>query len=270
MSPIKPLATVEVLQNNTLVGTAQTQANGSWSFSPPALAKGTYTFSARLNGTVSNSWTIQVDTDQMNLTAPHFRNATNAGGGREEINYYAHEGDGFVEIPNYGMKAGDTVRVSWVGRRVTYNSEIQTVANPLVPLVFKISMYDVIDCIGVNAAITYTVVRPPSVDPQRSATLNLSVMGHVGAIAAPTINSPDNNNIRVQFVDDYYSAQVRFIGLTTVESPVREFHGNYLNFTIDANWRAANRGKPVLFNYSLKRFGNDSIFYSQILRVENL
>ncbi|MGA9220270.1 MAG: hypothetical protein WBZ57_03640, partial [Pseudomonas graminis] len=32
----------------------------------------------------------------------------------------------------------------------------------------------------------------------------------------------------------------------------------------------ANRGRPVLFNWSLKRFGNSQIFYSQILRVNDL
>lgn len=245
------------------------QANGTWSYQPPALAQGPHIFTAHANGQMSNNWVIGVGAEQMNLTPPHFRLATSAGPNREQINYYAHEGDGWVEIPDYGRRTGDTVRLSWVGRRVTVNSEIHTVTNPASPIVFKISMYEVIDCIGVNVSMSYTVVRAPA-GPSTSQAMSLSVYGHVGAIEAPTINSPDNNNIRVQFRDDYYSAQVRFIGLTTVESPIQQFHGNYINFPINAVWRDQNRGRVVLFNWSLKRFGNNQIFYSQILRVNNL
>lgn len=262
--------TVEIRDNNiVLANNVPIKADGSWSFLTSTLAPGAHTFTAHADGQMSNNWVISVGTSQMDLRAPHFRGATGVGQNREEINYYAQEGDGFVEIPDYGMNPGDTVRLTWVGRRVTVQSEIQTVANPPRPLVFKISMYEIIDCIGVNATMTYTVVRAPA-GPSTSQSMSLSVFGHVGAIDAPTINSPNNNNIRVQFAQNYYSAQVRFIGLTTVESAVREFHGDYINFAINETWRAQNRGKPVLFNYSLKRFDNTQIFYSQILRVNNL
>lgn len=271
MSDNALLATsVEIRDNNVIIApNVPVQANGTWSYQPTALAQGLHVFTAHANGQTSNNWEIGIGAEQMNLTPPHFRLATSAGPNREEINYYAHEGDGFVEIPDYGMRQGDTVRLTWVGRRVTVNSEIQTVANPPVPLVFKISMYEVIDCIGVNATMTYTVVRGAA-GPSTSQPMSLSVSGHVGAIEAPTINAPDNNNIRVQFRDDYYSAQVRFIGLTTVESPIQEFHGNYINFAINEAWRSQNRGRLVLFNYSLRRFGDTQTFYSQILRVNSL
>ncbi|WP_456292004.1 Ig-like domain-containing protein [Pseudomonas sp. AK106] len=272
MARLPPTAgSVQVLDNGVPLGTATLQADGTWSLPAAGLAQGTHTFTARVDGVISNPWTVNIQqNNEMNLVEPHFKNATSAGNGREQINYYAYEGDGYVEIPAYGALNGDTVRVSWVGRSVTIDSEIQTVTNPAIPLVFKISMYEVIDCIGVNATIKYTVVRPPSNEVHRSLALSLTVMGHSGAIAAPTINSPDNNNLRVQFATDYYSAQARFIGLTTVESPIKQFNGNYINFTIDQTWLNANRGRPVLFNWSLKRFGNSQIFYSQILRVNDL
>jgi hypothetical protein len=261
---------VEIRDNNVVIApNVPVLANGTWNYQPPALTPGPHVFTAHADGQLSNNWVISVGTEQMNLTPPHFRLATSVGPNREEINYYAHEGDGSVEIPDYGRRVGDSVRLTWVGRRVTVQSEIQTVTDPAVPIVFKISMYELIDCIGVNATLTYTVVRAPA-GPSTSQSMSLSVFGHVGAIEAPTINSPDNNNIRVQFRDDYYSAQVRFIGLTTVESPIREFHGNYINFPINETWRSQNRGRLVLFNYSLRRFGNTQIYYSQILRVNNL
>jgi hypothetical protein len=270
MMSIKIQETIEIRDNGTVLGTVQTQPDGSWIYPTPALAEGAHTFTAHTNGQLSNAWNINIADDSLNLVAPHFRAATSAGPDREEINYYAHAGDGYVEVPDYGMKTGDTVRVSWVGRRVTSNSELQTVGNPAALQPFKISMYEIIDCIGVNAAISYTVVRSPNTVPFQSLSLSLSVFGHSGVVEAPTINSPDNNNLRIQFREDYYSAQVRFIGLTTVESSIREFHGNDLNFPIDAAWSSSNRGRPVLFNWSLKRFGNDNIYYSQVLRVNNL
>lgn len=264
-------ASVNVFDNGLPLGTATVQTDGTWELPVQGLATGPHTFMALANDVISNSWMINVEqNNEMNLTAPHFKNATAAGNDREQINYYVNEGDGYVEIPAYGAQIGDTVRVSWVGRSITIESEIQTVTTPAVPLIFKISMYEVIDCIGANATIRYTVVRPPSTEVHTSLALSLTVMGHSGVIAAPTINRPDNNNLRVQFVSDYYSAQARFIGLTTVESPIKKFDGSYINFPIDEAWLNANRGRPVLFNWSLKRFGNSQIFYSQILRVSNL
>lgn len=272
MASLQPKAgSVQVLDNGAPLGTALIQADGTWNLPAAGLAQGTHTFTARVDGVTSNPWTVNIQqNNEMNLVAPHFKNATTAGNGREQINYYAYQGDGYVEIPAYGALSGDTVRVSWVGRSITIDSEIQTVTNPAIALVFKISMYEVIDCIGANATIRYTVVRPPSNEVHESLALSLTVMGHSGAIAAPTINRPDNNNLRVQFVSDYYSAQARFIGLTTVESPLKQFNGTYINFPIDLAWRSANRGRPVLFNWSLKRFDNSQIFYSQVLRVDNL
>jgi hypothetical protein len=260
--------TVQIQRNGTPLANVPVQNNGSWTYTPTGLTPGPHVFTAHVGNSNSNQWSVNVQDDQMNLVMPNFKNATAVGGNRQEINYYAHEGDGFVQIPDYRAQVGDTVRVSWVGRRITVNSEIQTVVNPAVGLEFKISMYELIDCIGVNATITYTVGRGGQV--YTSESLTLSVFGHVGAIEAPTINSPTNNNIRVQFREGYYTAQVRFIGIDTVESAIREFHGNYINFTIDAAWANRNRGLPVLFNYSLKRFDDSKIYYSQVLRVNNL
>jgi hypothetical protein len=265
---VRRIESVQLRDNGTPIGSVTSLPDGSWSYTSTGLSPGQHVFTAHVGNTVSNQWTVNVQDDQMNLVRPNFKNATAAGGNRQEINYYAHEGDGFVQIPDYHAQVGDTVRVSWAGRRITINSETQTVVNPAVGLEFKISMYELIDCIGVNATITYTVGRGGQV--YTSDSLILSVSGHVGAIEAPTINSPTNNNIRVQFREGYYTAQIRFIGINTVESAIREFHGDYINFTIDAAWADQNRGLPVLFNYSLKRFDDSKIYYSQVLRVNNL
>ena len=263
--------TVQIWRNNNQIAEVVVDANGSWTYGPtPDLPLGPHVFTAHAGANRSDPWTVQVE-EEMNLTRAHFRNATPAPGDpdRELIDYYAHEGDGYVEIPLYGMKVGDEVEGSFSGR-VHTQRDVFTVTNESTQVVFKISMYNIIDSIHSNATITYTVKRDGVT--HTSVSRILTITGYSGYIEAPTINSPTNNNIRVQFEAGYYTAQVRFIGKPgdTVESAIREFHGNYINFTIDPAWAARNRGLPVLFNYSLKRFDDDRIFYSQVLRVDNL
>lgn len=262
---------VQILDNGNPIGTVTTQADGTWSYPAAGLVPGPHRFTAAVKAATSNPWTVNVEQSiPMKLVAPHFKNATLVGADREQINYYDHDGDGYVEIPAYGAQIGDTVRLSWVGRNITIESEIQTVTNPATALIFKISMYEVIDCIGANATIRYTVVRPPSTEVHTSLALSLTVMGHSGAVQAPEINRPDNNKLTIQFATDYYTAQARFIGLTTVESGYMSFHGKAVEIYIDQTWLNANRGRPVLFNWSLKRYDNPKIFFSQLLRVDNL
>lgn len=262
--------TVEIFDKSTRLGTADVDANGNWRFDTSALEVGGHIFRAQAGEAQSTAWNLTVSASDLTLPLPHIRNANLVAEAREQINYYAHQGSAFVEIPDYGMQPGDTVRVEWVGRKKSFRTEVKTVENPPKPIFFEISMYEVIDCIGTNATIKYTVLRPPAGKVNSSPSLILTVNGHVGAITAPTINTPDNNNILVQFQNGYYSAAVRFIGLTTVESSTKRFEGKYIDFPINAAWLNANRGQSVLFNYSLKLFDNQEIFYSQILRVANL
>jgi hypothetical protein len=264
--------TVQIKRNNIQIAEVPVDANGSWTYGPtPELPPGQHVFTAHAGDKQSAPWTVQVVEEEMNLTRAHFRNATPAPGDpdRELIDYYAQQGDGYVEIPLYGMKVGDEVEGSFSGRVHTQH-DVFTVTNESTQVVFKISMYNIIDAIHFNATITYTVKRNGVTHTSTSRILTIT--GYSGYIEAPTINSPTNNNIRVQFEVGYYTAQVRFIGKPgdTVESAVRKFDGNDINFTIDPAWAARNRGLPVLFNYSLKRFDDDRIYYSQILRIDNL
>lgn len=268
------IQTVQIFDNNILRGTVQSLADGRWTFPTPVLTQGIHVFTARASGVTSNLWSINIQDEQLNLLVPHFENSRLVGPNREEIDYYQQEGDGFVQVQVSTLRPGDTVGVSWVGRRVTYNSEIQTVSNPPVPMRFKISQYEIIDCIGENAAISYTVVRPPSTTPITSPTLNLTIQGNRFAIEAPTL-STSHDNLRVwkqgQF-NNNSTARVRAIGISTWQSDIEYFNNQpYLNFTINPALIAENRGRPVLFNYSLKINPGDSIiYYSQILRVDRL
>lgn len=64
----EPNATVTVLQNGTSIGTAQTDAQGNWNFTPAPLADGTYAFTASATsaggvaGPPSPAFTLTVDT----------------------------------------------------------------------------------------------------------------------------------------------------------------------------------------------------------------
>lgn len=266
--------TVTIWSKNSKLGTAEIADDGSWRFPIPVLEPGEHIFRSVTGGVQSASWTVTVVGNEASLEVPHFRNASNAGLNLEEIDYYVYQGDGFVEIPDSGMQPGDTVWVTWSGRNITFDSEIQTVANPPVPLVFLISQYDVIDCIRANVSIHYTVKKKNSEDVRKSVTLGLKVLGHSFDILAPSL-SDSHNNLRVYRQTQYNAnstARVRAIGISTWQGEVEYFKdAPYLNFAIDAAWLEENKGKLVLFNWSLRINRDDEkILYSQTLRIDSL
>jgi hypothetical protein len=269
--------TVQIRRNNIQVAVVPVNADGSWTYGPtPDLPLGLHVFTAHVGDKQSAPWTVNVQENEMRLTAPHFRDAASVGANAEEINYYIHssdgEGDGYIEIPDYGAQPDDTVRVEWVGRNFTYHSEIQRVVNPAVMPVFKISQYEIIDCISDNAGISYTVQRLPGA-PQTSVSQNLRVQGNPFVVRAPTLGSA-HDNLRVWLQADFNensTARVRAIGLTTWQSDIQYFNNEpWLNFPIPQTWIAENRGRPILFNWSLRlNPGQTNSYYSQIGR-ENI
>lgn len=263
---------VQIWDKGTCLGVAEIK-DGKWKFTGSELSPGEHIFRAVVSTIQSSPRTVNIEA-AVDLKAPHFRNADSIAPGAEAINYYNHQTDGVVEIPDYGMQPGDTVRVSWKGRNITYHSEIQTVADPPTRLAFKISKYEVIDCINNSAVISYTLKRPPDPNTRESSALRLKVDGHDFDLGPLTISS-HHDNLRAYKQEQFNSsstARVRGVGTTTWESESVPFNQDeYLNFLIDPSWIEVNKEKPVIFNWSLRlNKGDTDIYFSQILRVGEL
>lgn len=267
---------INIYDGEALLGTATSNGN-TWSFTAQNLPLGLHTITARSATMRSNEWRITVAEETMNLLAPHVREASQVGGNSERLDYYQVNDDIHCIVPDYTMRSGDTVKVYWVGRNITIASSPQTVANPPSLQPFPISKYEVIDAIGHNASLYYTVERPASTQTFTSLSLALAVEGHSFQVDAPTINS-GHDNLRVQRQTQFNNnstAGVRAIGAGGDEwsEDITPVFGNdpYLNFKLDPAWLARNRGKPAVFNCSVRvNPGDPHYLFSQLLRVPSV
>ncbi|MCF7537486.1 hypothetical protein [Pseudomonas petrae] len=267
---------INIYDGEALLGTATSTGN-TWSFTAQNLPLGLHTFTARSTTGRSNEWRITVTEEAMNLVVPHVREATSVADNRERLDYYQVNDDIHCIVPDYNMKIGDTVKMYWVGRTITIGSTLQTVGNSLSLQPFPISKYEVIDVIGHNASIYYTVKRPPSTETFTSLTLLLTVDGHSFQVNAPTLNA-GHDNLRVQKQTQFNNSStvgVRAVGAegdewSADDMPV--FGSNpYLNFTIDPSWLMRNKGKPAIFNCSVRVNPADPHYlFSQLLRVASV
>jgi hypothetical protein len=280
-----PKATVEVFDGTTSLGVAT--LNGStWTLAVSKLSLGVHRLSARSATATSSQWTLTVTEKEeyMNLTPATVLEAHSITDNSQRIDYYLDVNNSGLEtihviVPDYNMKTGDSVKVKWLGRgNHEENSPTQTVGNPPSLQPFAISKYEVIDVIGFNASIGYSVKRPPSDTLHQSPVLRLAVEGHAGTIVAPTINA-DHNNLRVQKAqfNSNSTAAVRCIGGNSdsdVWSSDDTTFGSasYLNFSINNNWLARNRGRSVKFDWSVRVNPGDGHNYkfSQLLRIPSL
>ncbi|HXR00906.1 MAG TPA: hypothetical protein VN798_10995 [Pseudomonas sp.] len=263
---------VEIWDGRNRLGVADVTGS-SWTFTTSEpLSPGTYALTAASGAEFSRAWNITVAEQQLDLKHPSVLRAVSGPNNTATLNYYPANENAQVIVPDYNMKTDDTVMVHWEGRNdFKFNTQIQTVGSPPTLKPFVISKYEVIDVIGDRATIWYTVKRPPGNVTQTSEKLTLSVVGNEFPIEAPTINGGANNlrvKRQVQFNAET-TAKVRGIGLTewTVES--QPFGAaEHLNFPIDPQWLAQNRGRDVLFNWSLRltpSVGN-AYRFSQLLR----
>ncbi|MFK3972431.1 hypothetical protein ACI2KS_17065 [Pseudomonas sp. NPDC087358] len=260
---------VEIWDGRNRLGFADVTGN-SWTFTTSEpLSPGTYALTAASGAEFSTAWNITVAEQQLDLKHPTVAEAPPADGNNQSMNYYLVNRDVHVVVPNYNMKKDDTVKVHWKGRDFKFSTEIQTVVSPPTLEPFVISKYEVIDVIRTHATIWYTVKRPPGNVTQTSEELTLSVVGNDFFIDAPTINR-GANNLRVNRQDEFNAettAKVRCIGLTEWSPESQPFGAaDYLNFPIDPQWLAQNRGRDVLFNWSLRLTPGKDYRFSQLLR----
>ncbi|MBC3778303.1 hypothetical protein HU743_19370 [Pseudomonas sp. SWRI99] len=177
-----------------------------------------------------------------------------------------------VEVNYTGSDIGQTVKVKWLGRTFTYLTDTQTVSRPGQTLTFLIPRLEVIDTAGSgHAELTYTARLPGTTQDLTSRDLDLTVTGQKHLLVEPTLNS-DLTNLRAYYpalIDGPYTVRVALHGVFVrygEELVIRD--PDYTNIPIPSAWITENRGRVVLFNYTLKRTGtNEPLIFSWCRRV---
>ncbi len=176
-----------------------------------------------------------------------------------------------VEINFTGSARGQTVKVYWLGRNSPYGSEIQTVAYSGEVLKFRVPRLEVVDCIGSGAQVSYTVRLPGATEDLPSKDLRITITAQKHHLPEPTLNS-DKTNLRVYYppLESAYTVRMALFGVVTRygdEVPITQ--PSYTNLAVPPAWLTENRGRSVIFNYTLKRTGStDPLIFSKCLRVK--
>ncbi|MDT9678783.1 hypothetical protein F6R97_30315 [Pseudomonas sp. JV414] len=175
-----------------------------------------------------------------------------------------------VEVNYIGSAPGQTVKVYWLGRNSTYGSEIQTVAVAGETLRFLVPRLEVVDCIGKEARIWYTVRLPNTTQDRPSRELNITVTPQSLSLGEPTLNA-DKTNLRTPYPSlvGQYSVRMAFFGVNTYYGPeVPITQASYTNHSVPRAWLDENRGKTVMFNFTLRKTGaGEPIIFSWCLRL---
>lgn len=272
---------VELFDGDVHLGSANVTGN-TWSLTlSNPLPLGPHTLTARAHGKTSapRTFTVVEQDSGFNLSRPTVKEASTIEGDKQRLNYYDVNGDIHVQVQDEELKPGDTVKLYWFGRSITLGSAIRTVRNPQEILSFTILRYEVVDVIGTNASIYYTVKRPPSDEIHSSKVLSLIVDGQAYNIQAPTLDKSHEKLtvVRQPQFNAETTVEVRCIGgdddSDVWESRYLTFGNNMeLVFTIDATWRAKYKTKGVKFCASIRVTpnGNPPYLISQLLRVSPL
>lgn len=267
---------IQLYDGTTLLGTATIAGNG-WTFSTPApLTQGTHRFTAKANNTSSEPWQITVVERNQDLVLfePSVTEAA-TDGDNQRLNYYTVGSDIHVIVPTTNLAVNDTVKVYWTNPAYEGGTLVQRVQTGIQLVPFVISKYEVIDAIGSNMGIRYTVKRPPSETLHESPTQVLIVTGHTYEILSPMLSGRTLTVRRQPQFNSTSTAEVRCISgdnLDTLNSSHQTFGAsNELSFTVDSEWAERNRGKAVKFNWSLRLTPSDQGYlFSRVLRVDSL
>ncbi|MCE6978446.1 hypothetical protein EI534_13835 [Pseudomonas frederiksbergensis] len=207
----------------------------------------------------------------LDLKAPTVQEAIELGGTRLNFVQDFYEALFATVLVTYtGSAPGQTVKVYWIGRNSTFGSLIQTVAYAGEILRFLIPRLEVVDCIGTGAKIFYTVRLPGTTEDLSSQDLRITVTAQKHHLPEPTLNS-DKTNLRVYYptLEGTYSVRMALFGITTrYGDEVRITQPSYTNLDVPLAWKTENRGRSVMFNYTLKRTGTaEPLIFSWCLRV---
>lgn len=175
-----------------------------------------------------------------------------------------------VEVSFTGSARGQIVKVDWEGRKSIYGSEIQTVAYAGEVLIFLVPRLEVVDCIGSSAKVRYTVKLPGTTEDLPSKELNITVMAQKHHLPEPTLSS-DKTNLRAYYptLEGTYSVRMALFGITTrYGDEITITQPSYTNLAVPPAWITENRGRSVMFNYTLKRTGTaEPLIFSWCLRL---
>ncbi|MHC8377074.1 hypothetical protein ACYZT3_13880 [Pseudomonas sp. MDT1-16] len=176
-----------------------------------------------------------------------------------------------VEVAFTGSARGQTVKVYWLGRNSTYGSEIQTVSAAGQTLKFLVPRLEVVDCIGTGAQVSYTVRLPGTSEDLMSKDLRITITGQKHRLPEPTLNS-SKDNLRAYYptLEGTYSVRMALFGVVTrYGDEVTITQSSYTDIPVPSTWLTENRGKGVMFNYTLKKRGTaEPIIFSWCLRVK--
>jgi hypothetical protein len=176
-----------------------------------------------------------------------------------------------VQVQQYvGMAIGQTIRVRWASARYLHDSAIIPVT-AVGAMNVTVPRMEVVDSIGSNVPVSFTVRTYPNGPLHRSDPLRLVVDAQAFVLPPPRLTE-DKSTVTVRYpaMADAHEARVRLGGVVTRRTAWKDMKtGVTADFPIPPDWIAENQGKPVLINYSVNRRGVDEQSqFSQVLRVE--
>lgn len=158
-----------------------------------------------------------------------------------------------VVVPAYGgMKAGQRVWVSGETRGRTFRTAVQTVTEA-GPLTFTLPRPEVMDAIGGQMSLHFSVQNAGESAVVRSGALNLSVEGQALTLPAAEV-SADGKTVTARFsgMATSHKISVRWTGATEYTTPLATGNAaGEVTFTIPDQYVAASAGRRVAINYAV-------------------
>ncbi|AOJ03753.1 hypothetical protein WS70_17620 [Burkholderia mayonis] len=173
------------------------------------------------DATAPRPLTLTVNEAQLRLPVPWMLGATGENHDQLGIDAYYNAEFITVQVCRYNDMAGmDTVQVQWVGS-VTYNAEIRQVGLP-GPMDFRIPRMEIIDAIGCDVRISYSVQQRLGGPVYPSDTLTLHVEGQSLTLPASTLNGA-RTQVAVLYagVENDQTVRVRWDGVVTRHTEIQ-------------------------------------------------
>jgi hypothetical protein len=214
---------------------------------------------------------VHVKRVDLDLTAPKVLEAKDANG--TVINFerdFYREDFATVEVAYTGSNTEQRVKAIFAGRKFSWISDAQTVNIPGQILTFKVPRLEVVDSIGSNAKVSYTVQLPGTTTDVPSKVLDLQITAQKHALPEPTLNAA-KTNLRIYYptLEATYKHRIALHGVTTrYGAETYIVQANYTDVAVPSAWLTENQGKDVMFNFTLKRVNSaELIIFSWCLRV---
>ncbi len=202
--------------------------------------------------------------------APKLREASGDEGRRLLLADFYRADHVTIVVPIYaGMLPGQTVGARWKGPFATYDTAIATVAT-LAPVELTVPRREVVDAIGHNVEITFTVKRGD--EPiETSKPLVVPVEAQELELPAPELDA-DHKQVIVRFptLGAGHQVNVRLQGATTLDLPIKTVtNQTELSFAIPATWLQQNRDRVVYVTYAVATIKAGDLWqFSRVLRVK--